>query len=230
MKYAISDIHGRYDRYERLLKQINFSDEDEMFIIGDVIDRGEGGVRILKDVMHRNNVHMSMGNHELMAVDTLLAKDNETKMEKMDLWEWNGGGVTYSEMMKLDSDEYAEMVDFLVNLPASMETEVNGQKFHLVHGYPADSLEDQMWTRPNLKTPNPYTDRRLIIGHTPVMLLHEDNVIEQLKYMYDMQINKGHVKIEHAEGFIDIDCGCARNMPESRLGCLRLDDMEEFYA
>jgi serine/threonine protein phosphatase 1 len=57
MKYAISDIHGRYDRYERLLKQINFSDEDEMFIIGDVIDRGEDGVRILKDVMHRVEVN-----------------------------------------------------------------------------------------------------------------------------------------------------------------------------
>jgi hypothetical protein len=38
------------------------------------------------------------------------------------------------------------------------------------------------------------------------------------------------VSREHAEGFIDIDCGCCVDTPESRLGCLRLDDMKEFYV
>ncbi len=37
-------------------------------------------------------------------------------------------------------------------------------------------------------------------------------------------------KAEYAEGFIGIDCACCAVMPESRLACLRLDDMEEFYV
>ena len=37
-------------------------------------------------------------------------------------------------------------------------------------------------------------------------------------------------EIEHAEGFIDVDCGCGGVIPGARLACLRLDDMKEFYV
>lgn len=30
MKYVMSDIHGCYDEYMRMLELINFSDEDEL--------------------------------------------------------------------------------------------------------------------------------------------------------------------------------------------------------
>ena len=44
-------------------------------------------------------------------------------------------------------------------------------------------------------------------------------------------ISRGeHPKIHHAEGFIDIDCGCSYRRPLKTLGCLRLDDMQEFYV
>jgi len=37
-------------------------------------------------------------------------------------------------------------------------------------------------------------------------------------------------RILHAPGVIDIDCGCSLEDPIKTLGCLRLDDMAEFYV
>ena len=39
MVYCISDIHGDYARFQQMLHTIGFSDEDTLYIIGDVIDR-----------------------------------------------------------------------------------------------------------------------------------------------------------------------------------------------
>ena len=36
--YVMSDLHGNYDGYISILEQINFSDEDVMYVNGDVID------------------------------------------------------------------------------------------------------------------------------------------------------------------------------------------------
>ncbi|MBD5472825.1 MAG: fructose-bisphosphatase class III [Lachnospiraceae bacterium] len=229
MTYVISDIHGNFDKYEGMLKLIQLSDEDELYVIGDVIDRGLDGVKILRDIMERPNVHMLLGNHELMAVEAILATDGLSRWKKMDLWMWNSGAATYNALMALNVEERDRMVAFLVNLPVSMEIRVNGQNFHLVHGFPADGEKDQVWARPDLDTPNPFTDSTLVIGHTPVVLLHGDTDEEINSYIDGLDRVGEHFKIEHAGGFIDIDCGCGSGIPEARLACLRLDDMEEFY-
>ena len=40
MIYFMSDIHGCYKEYMELLEKIHFSDEDELYVVGDVVDRG----------------------------------------------------------------------------------------------------------------------------------------------------------------------------------------------
>ncbi|MGM9570883.1 MAG: metallophosphoesterase [bacterium] len=230
MKYVVSDIHGRLDKYADILQLINFSDKDELYILGDVIDRGPDGVDILKSIINSPNIHMLMGNHELMAVETIFSTNRKSKWEKFNLWDYNGGAVTYHKLMSLNFKELTEIVKFLINLPASIEINAKGQKFHLVHGFHADNIKDQVWTRPTLNKPNPFTDKTLIIGHTPVMRLHGNTSREINNYIMELRSRKEHLKIEHTEGFIAIDCGCSNNIPEARLACLRLDDMEEFYT
>lgn len=72
--YAISDLHGRYDLYEETIKRL--SNKDTLFIIGDVIDRGVDGIRILEDIMRRQKNPMNgpkivflIGNHEMQFLD-----------------------------------------------------------------------------------------------------------------------------------------------------------------
>ena len=91
--YVLSDIHGDFDAYKKMLEKINFSDADILYISVrdahmnyvvlcttrispqdsraslescDIVDRGEHPVKILLDVMDRTNVVFVIGNHELM--------------------------------------------------------------------------------------------------------------------------------------------------------------------
>ena len=60
MTYVMSDLHGCYDKYRQMLEQIGFGDDDTLYILGDVIDRGEGGIDILLDMMEHGTggVHL----------------------------------------------------------------------------------------------------------------------------------------------------------------------------
>ena len=71
MIYVMSDLHGEYDKYLAMLKKIKFSDDDELYILGDVVDRGQKPVEILRDMSMRHNVFPIMGNHDKMAIDVL---------------------------------------------------------------------------------------------------------------------------------------------------------------
>ena len=53
MVYAVSDIHGCYDKYIDLLNEINFSPDDTLYVLGDVIDRRPDGFKIMLDMAQR---------------------------------------------------------------------------------------------------------------------------------------------------------------------------------
>ena len=40
MIYAVSDIHGCWDKYKKLLKKIHFGPDDTLYVLSDVIDCG----------------------------------------------------------------------------------------------------------------------------------------------------------------------------------------------
>ena len=56
MIYVMSDVHGEYEKYRRMLEKIRFSDEDTLYILGDVVDRGPEPVKLLQDMAVRENV------------------------------------------------------------------------------------------------------------------------------------------------------------------------------
>ena len=41
MIYVISDIHGCYKEFLEMLRLIDFSAKDDLFVLGDVVDRGK---------------------------------------------------------------------------------------------------------------------------------------------------------------------------------------------
>ena len=54
MYYVCSDIHGRYDRYLIIFDIV--TPDDTLYILGDVIDRHSGSLKILQDIMKRENI------------------------------------------------------------------------------------------------------------------------------------------------------------------------------
>lgn len=61
MIYVMSDIHGMYDKYIKMLDLIELSGDDELYILGDVVDRGDKPVEVLLDMMNRPNVYPIIG-------------------------------------------------------------------------------------------------------------------------------------------------------------------------
>lgn len=63
--YIISDIHGCYHEFLRMLEKINFSVSDRLILAGDYIDRGPNSCEMLKWLEHcPENVCPIRGNHE----------------------------------------------------------------------------------------------------------------------------------------------------------------------
>ena len=61
--YVISDIHGQFDAFQKLLQKIEFGYDDEMYILGDVIDRGPRSLECVKWIMEQDNILTLLGNH-----------------------------------------------------------------------------------------------------------------------------------------------------------------------
>ena len=47
MLYAMSDLHGEYQKYLAMLEKIKFNQEDTLYLLGDLVDRGPEPVKIL---------------------------------------------------------------------------------------------------------------------------------------------------------------------------------------
>lgn len=213
--YCVSDIHGDYEKFEKLLDKIQFTDNDTMYVIGDVVDRGKEPIKLLIKVMNTPNIILLEGNHEEMMQ---LALDPIHEKRVMHIWKWNGGENTFRQFIRLEKELRENILDYLANLPDHIEITVGGKQFYLVHGCPSEIHSTRIWER--VDKDEDYTHLNIgtvIFGHTPTL-------------MY-MDIDKNdYLRIFHGKGAIGIDCGCGHKMIENRrLACLRLDDMKEFY-
>ena len=45
MFYVLSDLHGRYDFYVKILKKVKFGKMDTLYVFGDLVDRGFEGLK-----------------------------------------------------------------------------------------------------------------------------------------------------------------------------------------
>lgn len=228
----MSDLHGCYDKYRRMIEKIHFNDEDTLYILGDIIDRGNDGIKILFDMMQRPNIIPILGNHEYMAYSVLkkfnveITENNySTHLNKEDIemyenWMFNGGITTSKEFMRLDRDSRDSIIEYLGEFELYRELEINSNKFVLVHGglvgfseekeMTEYDIHDFIWGRCDYERQY-YTDKYLVTGHTPTYNI-------DLKY-------KG--KIYRKNNHIAIDCGAIFG---EFLGCICLDTLEEFYV
>ena len=215
MIYVMSDIHGYFDLFINMLTKINFSDSDELYILGDVVDRGPEPIKILQYIKDKKNIHLIKGNHEDMFINSFYMGFTSYAYETR-LWFRNGGRITHDKFYELPEDEKTEIIEYIKNLPVKKDLEVNNKKYILVHGMYKENLEDDeiIWGRVREYYSAP-DNTTVIFGHTGT---------------YHYQDNKPFVFWKSEYGMFGIDCGLARSYEnDSQLGCLCLDTMEEFY-
>lgn len=232
MIYVMSDLHGCYDKYKQMLEKIKFNSEDTMYVLGDIIDRGDDGVKILLDMMRRPNVVPILGNHEYMAYSVLKKFNVEITaynynsqldaeaIQMYENWMFNGGIPTCHAFSKLDIPTRDSILEYLGEFELYEELEINGNKFVLVHGGLVEFAEDKqlseydihdvIWGRCDYARLY-YKDKYLITGHTPTYNIDE----------------KYRGKIYRLNNHIAIDCGAVFG---EALGCVCLNTLEEFYV
>lgn len=112
MIYVMSDLHGCFDKYLLMLEKIKLSEKDTLYILGDVVDRGADGVRILLDIAKRKNVVLLRGNHDdtaLIILKNLFAKESKLNDQVMadmiQLWRLDGGEQTLKQFLACSSED-----------------------------------------------------------------------------------------------------------------------------
>ena len=71
MHWAVSDVHGCYEQYRKLLEKIHFSPSDTLYFLGDAVDRGPEPMKVVLDLASRDNVVPLLGNHDWLAWQVL---------------------------------------------------------------------------------------------------------------------------------------------------------------
>ena len=227
--YVMSDLHGSFDALQEMLKLIDFSDSDTVYILGDVVDRGPKPVELLRFAMKTPGIRMILGNHEDMCLHFFEPDADQTIIRR---WNRNGNFFTLKGLDTLTDEEKEETMDFIRSLKPQEELDINGTHYILVHGFLGNSTHEIVWNRPKIDTvPDLPPNTRLIIGHTPVCEFVCPGSDEEM-YVYSRKLTErgDHFRILHAEGFTDIDCCCGYGFSAARLACLRLDDGAEFYV
>lgn len=227
--YVTSDLHGiPLEQLRGLLAQADFSQEDYLFILGDVIDRGDHGVEILKWLLDQTNVQLLLGNHEAMLLsckflfqevtDDSLAALTKEKFYLLANWRSNGAEPTIKALRQLlqEAPETLQYIlEYLEDAPLYERLRVGSREFLLCHagfenfdknkplsGY---SQEEWLWSRPAPEAEF-FKDIRTVFGHTPTVYYGPEY--------------RG--KILRTATWIDVDTS-----PDPCL--LRLDDLKSFY-
>ena len=128
MVYVTSDWHGcPLERIQELLAKASFKEDDFLFVLGDVIDRGEHGVELLKFLMYAPNIELLMGNHEvfLLANAWLLDEVSEAnlsafgadKLNALRVWRRNGGQATIDALRRESAESRADILEYVRECP-----------------------------------------------------------------------------------------------------------------
>ncbi|MCL1983316.1 MAG: metallophosphoesterase [Clostridiales bacterium] len=236
MNYVISDIHGCYRQYMKMLGKIGFADDDKLYVLGDVVDRGPEPIEVLMDMSVRANVIPIMGNHEYIAyfiLKQLLLEFTDKNLvqhfvggiadfyQKIGAWVKIGGKSTLEGFGKLPQDDREAVVDYLSEFSLYEIVEVNGKNFILTHSGPPRMTENidrlDAFDFATSKTDYDkvyFKDAFTVTGHIPTFRIDETC--------------RG--RIYRKNNHIAIDTGAPFIKAGGALSCICLDTDEEFYV
>jgi serine/threonine protein phosphatase 1 len=202
-RYAIGDIHGCANSFTDLLMKIGVSKKDELFLLGDYVDRGPSSKQVFDRIFELSElgcrVKCLRGNHEEMMLKAI-----DLPEENLRLWQIWGGKETMASFKKdLPGDIDKKYLDFIRKLPYWISL-VDYMLVHASFNFKKeDFLEDKeamIFLRSHSHDPDRLGSRRILHGHTPIS---KEDLLAQFKGKPPMVINLdgGCVYKGRKEGF-----------------------------
>ncbi len=189
-RIIIGDVHGHYDTLLALMESMAPNANDQIYFLGDLIDRGPKSAQVV-DFVIKNQYKCLLGNHEEMLLDVV--GSGETSVELYQGWLYSGGNATVASY---DSKIPEEHLDWMKSLPLYLDL----GDIWLVHAgispqipLSQQTAEQFCWIREEFhRLPQPYfPDKLIITGHT---------ITFTLPGVQPGQIAKGN-------GWLDIETG-----------------------
>lgn len=193
---ALSDIHGNLPFLRGLLDKAGFGPEDDLFILGDILEKSEGSLETLRFIMElseKYTVHTLLGNCDNITLAFIDGRDEipeaffeywfRTRKEKCTLVNMArllGLELTspadYPAARKAIAERFRPELDFLRGLPHIF---LSGDYLFVHGGVPRENDLEELDAYGVMKNDNfltqGYSFRRWVIaGHTPVTLYRED--------------------------------------------------------
>ena len=169
-KIAISDIHGALKTFKKLLEDINFSKEDELYLLGDYIDRGPDSKGVIDYIWQLQGegytVNCLKGNHEEMLVDG---------MDYISVYHENEANLIAS----FGVNHYKEIPSHYLKWMDGLDDYFEVDEYILVHAgldfskkNPLDDRKSMLWIRRWENEINrEWLNGRIVVhGHTPTKM------------------------------------------------------------
>lgn len=159
MYYAIGDIHGRYNKLEKLLKTIKPSSKDKIVFLGDYVDRGPKSRKVVAAVKElvQDGHWAVLGNHDDMFVKWYFHPQNPDYI----MWKEHYLKPTLHSYHRgwFDKETLKEHIHFLKGLPKCYTTKT----FQFFH---SGDVFNPLWGRP-YDSDHTDTGHYIVHGHTP---------------------------------------------------------------
>ena len=148
MNYITGPFYGRYDKYIELLKKLELSSDDNLFILGNAIGYDKDSMRLLLELSYSGNVFLLMGKQEYLAKtllpllpdaedinESILSLDGERRSDFLE-WVRIGGYEIARSFFEMDSGEREGVLEYLAELDCAVELDGGGRSFVLAHCAP----------------------------------------------------------------------------------------------
>lgn len=122
--YICGDIHGSYDELMAKLEELDFCDDDRIFFVGDLVDRGKDSLKCIR-LLHRKNFISVMGNHELFCLESACRKNTEIHKAN--------GGKWFFDLTEVERDE---VISLIRDLPIAITIDNGWNRYGIVHAQP----------------------------------------------------------------------------------------------
>ena len=196
-QFVISDIHGCHRTLLQLLDTLAFSTADELYLLGDYVDRGPDSKGVIDRIGSLRSqgyrIHCLRGNHEEMMIDA------RRQPSQLAFWYRQGGAETLASFhCQHPRDIDDRYWNFLDHLPHFFEV----GRYLLVHaGFnfratdPLEDYQSMLWIRNWHQQIDKewLADRIIVHGHTPTPRKNIEWLADRMDDFRVMTVDNGCV-------------------------------------
>lgn len=231
MHYVIGDIHNENRKLETMLKKIAFSENDHVYLLGDLFDRGgesanpAGVYFTVLGLGERCTV--VRGNHDQWLADYIRYYEGLPERKRKDCWPYVYNSFAMLQR-RLTPVDLLQLADFVDGLPLQERLELEGKNYLFAHAmtfppgkwkkrehYLMGGLDSERFVRDG------FPDYISFCGHNHT----SDFAALPGKYLDEENRSVWRNK---AGNVYMMDCGCG--FESGRLACMGLESGERFYA